>query len=786
MLLAVFSGFILAALAPLIVRFTRGLSGWVLALLPLSLFLYFASNLPQIAAGEVLTETLEWVPALGVNLTLRMDGLGVLMALIITGIGTLIYIYAGGYLHGDPLLGRFYLYLSIFMASMIGVALADNILMLFVFWELTSISSYLLIGFKHAYEDSRKSALRALVITGAGGLVMLAGFILLALAAGSTDISAMDSDLLKASGLYLPALILVAIGAFTKSAQFPFHSWLPGAMAAPTPVSAYLHSATMVKAGVFLLARMNPVLGDTPEWTALLVSVGLITVVLGAFLALLKTDLKAILAYSTVSSLGLMVALIGIGTKIAIESAVLFLLVHSLYKGALFLVAGTIDHATGTRDITKLGGLLRALPLIFVAAALAALSMSGMIPWLGFISKELTYEATLAYSFDTGLNLTATNALITALVVLGNMSAVMVGLLLAVAPFFGRKGDTPHEPHGASFPLWIGAVLLGLTSLALGVLPHIPSQYLISPAASSVYGEALTVKLSLWHGVTPMLILSLITIAGGVTLYALRARWQDALRRLDVGERIGPDRFIMGLILNLPNLSKQVTKFTQDGYLRHYIIYIMLTLVLFTGGIFLTQVDMLGAVSLSDLRPYELVISLVILGALALILRAKTMLTTIASMAVIGFSITILFVLYGAPDLAMTQFSIETLGVVLFVLMLYKLPGISVISSLRVRMRDALLATGVGGLITLFILSITAEPFESRLAEFFTANSYPEAQGRNIVNVILVDFRGFDTLGEITVLAVGAIGVFALLRLRPRQSETADDNTDVQATGTES
>jgi multicomponent Na+:H+ antiporter subunit A len=277
-----------------------------------------------------------------------------------------------------------------------------------------------------------------------------------------------------------------------------------------------------------------------------------------------------------------------------------------------------------------------------------------------------------------------------------------------------------------------------------------------------------------------------ITIAGGVALYAFRTRWQPFMRRLDVGERFGPDRFIMGLITNLPAISKQVTKFTQDGYLRHYINYILLFMVVFSGGIFLTQVDMLGAVQLSDLRLYELVISLVILGALALILRAKTMLTTIASMAVIGFSITILFVLYGAPDLAMTQFSIETLGVVLFVLMLYRLPGISVISSLRVRLRDAFLAASVGGLITMFILAITAEPFESHLAEFFTANSYPKAQGRNIVNVILVDFRGFDTLGEITVLAVAAIGVFALLRLRPRQSETADDNVDIQANGTES
>lgn len=771
MFLAVLMGFLLAAFAPLITRVARGFSGWVLALLPIGLFIYFASYLEPVRSGEDIRQMIEWVPQLGVNLNFRLDGLSLMMALIITGIGTLIFIYGGGYLKGDVLLGRFFAYLSIFMAAMLGLVLSDNILALFVFWELTSISSYLLIGYKHTYEDSRKAALRALVITGAGGLAMLAGFVLLALVSGSSDISGMSADAVRESGLYIGILILICAGAFTKSAQFPFHSWLPGAMAAPTPVSAYLHSATMVKAGVYLLARLSPVLGGTPEWSGLLIIFGLATVLVGGYLAIIQFDLKRILAYSTISSLGVMVTLLGIDTEVAIKSAVLFLLVHSLYKGALFMVAGTIDHETGTRDIRQLGGLLRILPLVFVGGALAALSMMGMIPFIGFIGKELIYEATL----DVEHALTTTNAIITALSVLGNMSAVAVACLVIVPPFLGQRKDTPHKPHGAPIALWVGSLLLGALGLAMGIVPELVAKYLISPSASAVNGAPLEAKLYLWHGITPMLILSMITLAGGFAYFALRGRLVPVLARFDRGAQMGPDRVFMGVINGLPDFAKKVTAYTQGGILRHYIAYIMAFLLLFMGTMFFTRVALPPLTQLEDVRIYELILCGVILLALAMLLQAKSLLFAIASMSVIGYSITALFVMYGAPDLAMTQFAIETLSVVLFVLMLYRLPDISIISSRLVRARDAVIAGGFGIVITMIVLSITAVPLDSPLERFFAEKSYVEAQGRNIVNVILVDFRGFDTLGEITVLSVAALGVIALMRLRPRNNDEHED-----------
>ncbi|MCA9996337.1 MAG: DUF2339 domain-containing protein [Anaerolineales bacterium] len=581
----VLSGFALAIVMPWASRLFGKQIGWVAALIPLAIAGYMAQFLPVVAGGQPVLVNTPWVPQLGVNLNFFVDGLSLLMALIISGVGIFIFIYAGGYLQGDRRIGRFYVIILIFMAAMLGVVLADNLLLLFVFWELTSISSFLLIGFNHESEQSRRSAQQALLVTGSGGLLLLAGLVLLAEAGGSWQLSALlhEQTAVITSPLYLPALILILLGAFTKSAQFPFHFWLPNAMAAPTPVSAYLHSATMVKAGVYLLARLHPVLGGTGEWFYGLVVVGGITAVLGGYLSWWQTDLKRIMAYSTVSALGVLVLLLGIGSKIALEAAMLFLLVHSLYKGGLFMAAGAIDHETGTRDVRRLAGLARQMPFIFVGITLAALSMAGIPPLLGFIGKELIYEATLEPEIAPwrwGLTATA---------LLTNIFLVAASGIIVIKPFLGQPDEQTARPHHASgISLWLGPLLLGLLSLGFGLFSTstVVSKWLLQPAATAVYGHDLELKLGLWHGLTPMLLLSGVTIAAGAGVWWLHERWRRGATAVDaaLAPRLGPeslyDRGFDGLLA----LADRVTLRVQDGFLRHYLLWIMGTAVVLVGG----------------------------------------------------------------------------------------------------------------------------------------------------------------------------------------------------------
>ena len=774
MLLAVLSGFILALVAPVIHQATRRLTGWLLALLPLGLFIYFASYLPAIAHGETLRETTQWVPSLNVNLTFMLDGLSLLMVLIITGVGTLIVIYAGGYLAGNPNLGRMYGFLLAFMAAMLGLVLSDNLLGLFIFWELTSLTSYLLIGFKHNYEDSRSAALKALLVTGSGGLAMLAGFVILAVVGGSWDISRLSeqNEVLRASTLYVPMLVLIGLGAFTKSAQFPFHFWLPGAMAAPTPVSAYLHSATMVKAGVYLLARLSPTLGGSDEWRLLLTVVGVVTMLIGGYLSLKQTDLKRILAYSTVSSLGVLVALLGWDTKIAAEAAVLFLLVHSLYKGTLFMVAGTIDHATGTRDITLLRGLGRVMPLVSLATALAALSMSGVPLFLGFLGKEFIYEATLGYEAGEPLALSAAEGFLTAAALLTNIAFVAVALLVAIIPFLGTKTKAVENAHRTMIDLWFSPLVLGSLGLVLGLLPHFVSEYLTSPSAGAVYGSELEMHLFILpESLSPMFILSLITIVSGFGLFRLRDRLSGVFNLVNPAN--GPDALYDRLVANLPTWADNLTKIYQNGYLRNYVATILgatMFLVVYAfviRGQIQFPLDTFSRIT--NIQFHEAVIALVIVVGLISVMRARSLLVLVVSLGVIGYGIAIIFILFGAPDLAMTQFAIETLSVILFVLVLYRLPGMGGYSSRRTWYRDMVVALIAGGIITTLVLTITDQTLISELKRFFSDNSEPLGHGHNIVNVILVDFRGFDTMGEITVLGIAAVGIFGLLKLRIRR-----------------
>jgi len=760
MLAAILSGFLLSFAAPHLHRLTRVASGWLLALLPLALFAYFASFLSAVTAGQVIVSVWNWVPSLGIPLSFYLDGLSLTFALLISGIGALVIVYAGSYLAGDERLGRLYLLLLIFMASMLGMALAGNVITLFVFWELTSISSYLLIGFEHDKASARAAALQALLITGTGGLALLAGLILIGLAGGSFELSALltQGETLRAHPHYLAMLLLVLVGAFTKSAQFPFHFWLPGAMAAPTPISAYLHSATMVKAGVYLLARLTPMLGGTEEWHYIVTIAGAVTMLLGAMLALAQTDLKRILAYTTVSALGTLVLLIGLGTTQAIKAAMVFLIVHSLYKGAMFLVTGALDHETGTRDVEQLGGLWRVMPVTAAATVLAALSMAGLPPLFGFISKELLYEAKLEAPRAAWL--------ITSAGVLTNVLMVSLAAVIALRPFFGRKRATPKDAHEAPLAMLLGPVLLALMGLVIGVLPDVMATPLISAAVSATRAEATEIKLALWHGLNPILLLSVITVASGAVVYLLRERLRWLAHRLHALAEWGPPRWYELGLEGVLAFAKGLTRVLQNGYLRVYLMVIVLTTLGLVGTVFFSRVGFGWPALQSDIRFYEWVVAAVILGAAVVAVRSTSRLAAVAALGVVGFGVALIYILYGAPDLAKTQFAIETLTVVLFVLVLYRLPRFSNYTSKPARLRDLAIALAVGGLMTTLLLATVATPLQPRLSEYFAAASVPLAKGRNIVNVILVDFRALDTLGEVVVLSIAAIGVFALLRLR--------------------
>ncbi|MEL6435876.1 MAG: proton-conducting transporter membrane subunit, partial [Pseudomonadota bacterium] len=483
--LAFFVPFAAALVAPPIMRALGHNGAWALALAPAFLFLHWCGFLPEIATGGRVTGGYQWIPSFNVNFSWFIDGLSLTFALLITGIGTLIVLYAGGYMKGHPMQGRFMSFILMFMGAMQGLVLSDSFFMFFVFWELTSITSFLLIGFKHDAEKSRRSATQALVVTGAGGLILLAGLIVIWNVTGVSEFSLLlaSGDILRDSPFYIAAFVLVLGGAFTKSAQFPLHFWLPNAMEAPTPVSAYLHSATMVKAGVYLLMRLNPAMGHTDAWETVLPLFGGTTLLVGTILAVRQTDLKLMLAYTTVASLGLLVMLTGFGTHKAIEGAVLYLIAHSLFKGALFMVAGNVDHEAGTRDVTKLGGLLSLMPVTFGAAIFSAISMGGLPPMTGFLAKEELYYGVAVSAEPWAL-------LVTAVAIAGNALMFVVGFVVALKPFLGPKVETPKHAHEAPVLMLAGPVILAVASLVSAVLSPLYHEFFSSPMASAVIGEA--------------------------------------------------------------------------------------------------------------------------------------------------------------------------------------------------------------------------------------------------------------------------------------------------------
>lgn len=759
MLAVVLSGFGAALAAPLLHRRLPRWSGWLCALVPLSLFSFFGAQGGAVASGKPVRAAYEWIPSLGVDLSFCLDGLSLLFALLICGIGVLVVVYASAYLHGHRHLGRFYGMILAFMAAMLGTVLAGDLITLFVFWELTGLCSYLLIGFDHGREAARKAALQALLVTGAGGLALLAGFILLGQAAGSMDLAALlvRGDALRGHSLYLPILLLVLAGALTKSAQFPFHFWLPGAMEAPTPVSAYLHSATMVKLGVYLLARLSPVLGGTDAWFWWVTVAGGVTMVAGGILALVRSDLKQILAYSTVSALGTLTLLLGLHTPTAATAAMVFLLVHALYKSALFLAAGAVDHGAGTRDLARLGGLARAMPWVALGAGLAALSMAGVPPLVGFIAKELLYEAKLQAPLAAEW--------VTVAGFLGNALTVAVAVMVGYMPFHGRKPDPPPHHHRVEPLVWLPPLVSALLGLLIGIAPGLAGRWLVEPAAAAVRGAPVVVNLSLWHGVNPVFLLGAATVATGAGIALMR----DALiRRLSVGDGKGwgPERGYGLLLEGMLGLARWQTRVLQGGRLRYYLMTVVGAAVFLMAVAILRSGEIPRQLPRPDGGPHEWLAAGVILAGALTAAVTTSRLAAVAGLGTVGYGVALVYILYGAPDLAMTQFCIETLSIVLFVLVLYRLPRFSLLSRPGGRVRDILVACSIGGFMTVLVLLAVSQTLVPHISSYFLEQSLPGGHGRNVVNVILVDFRALDTLGEITVLAVAALGVYGLMKAR--------------------
>jgi multicomponent Na+:H+ antiporter subunit A len=748
----VLSPFAVAVLAAWVVgRSPR--SAWIFAAYPAALTLALLRELRStIDAGGRLIE-LSWARSLGLSLTFSTDALGLLFALLITAIGTLVVLYASEYLEEHPQAGRFYASLFAFMGAMLGVALSDNVLTLFVFWELTGFTSFLLIGFEHEREDARSAALQALIVTGAGGLALLAAGVLLLEVSGTTSLSAMAASRasIVAHPFYAATAALVLLAAFTKSAQVPFHFWLPNAMAAPTPVSAYLHSATMVKAGVYLVARMTPVLGATALWTTAVTVVGAATMVLGAYRSVQETDLKRVLAYSTVSALGVLTMLLGVGTREAIAAALVYLVAHACYKGALFLVAGAIDQEAGTRDITALAGLRRAMPITAVAGGAAALSMAGVPLTLGFVGKEGLYEALLHGG--------GWSAWLLALTVMASILLGLAGLLAGVVPFRGT--GSAADVHDPSWRLWLPPLALALSGVLAGAVPWLLAAPL-SAAAAAILNTPFEMSLAAWHGFSPALVLSVVTLSGVGAAYGGR----DVIRGRSWRAAHGTEQLYTGTVAALNAISRVIAPPLHSASLRSYVMVIVVTFAVLAGTALVSVPGLRAPAPEMTVRLHELlVVAVVIAGAVAAALAKSTMAAVLA-LGVVGYGVATTFLLFGAPDLAMTQFSVETLTVLIYVLVFRHFRNLGGLSPRLVRFRDAFIAVGIGTLIGGLVLSVSTTETAARLREYFVEFGPTLGHGRNIVNVILVDFRAFDTLAEITVLATAAIGVRALLGLR--------------------
>ena len=721
----------------------------------------------EVFNGAVITQSWSWLPQLGIDFSFRLDALGLLFALLISGIGTLIYIYAYFYLGPKNSLNKLYLLLMLFMAAMLGISLSNNLILLLVFWELTSISSFLLVGYWSNYDAAQRGSRMALTITGMGGLAMLGGFILLGQITGTYEIDQIltMTAQIQSHALFVPTLLLILLGAFTKSAQFPFHFWLPNAMAAPTPVSAYLHSATMVKAGIFLVARLLPIFAGAALFHNLVTFIGLFTLCMAAFFAIFKEDLKGLLAYSTISHLGLIMCLLGIGSPLAVAAAIFHIINHATFKAALFMIAGIIDHESGTRDLRKLSGLWQLLPYTATLTMVTAASMAGVPLTNGFLSKEMFFTELLS-------NLSGPVLICSAIVAtLAGIFAVAYSVRLVHGVFFdGPVGkQVPNkDAHEPPFGMRAPATLLAILCILVGLFPALLVENIVNSTAraSTQVMDFEGAHLALWHGFNMPLLMSVIASIGGLIFYFSLAKG-GKIREIDLDPYLGRlqgrvafDLFLKSLLLN----SRKFKRLTENGKLQSYILWIVVFSIAIVSLPFLGQGLTTGSRELTHAPALAIVLWLLLFSSCWMMLwfhheRIKAVLISGA----IGLVVTMVFICFSAPDLALTQITVDVVTTVLLLMSLSLLPQLTPYeSSVSRRWRDALIAIG-GGLGIAWITWLILTRDHNSISWFFMQQSIPLGGGTNVVNVILVDFRGFDTFGEITVLGIAGIGALCLM-----------------------
>ncbi len=754
--------FIGAALAAYSAKFNRLAAAYTsgfITILSLGI-LYPSMSMPF--NGTTLVQSWPWIESIGLYFAFRLDGLSLLFALLILVIGLLIIIYARYYLAKKDSMGRFYAYLMMFMGSMLGIVLSENVLQLVIFWELTSITSFLLISYWQHRKDAREGARMALAITGAGGLALLGGALLLGHIVGSYQLSDIlaQGELIRNHELYSVTLVLILLGVFTKSAQFPFHFWLPHAMAAPTPVSAYLHSATMVKAGIFLLARFFPVLSGTDLWTWLVGSAGMATLIIGAYTALFKHDLKGLLAYSTISHLGLITLLFGFGTQLAAVAAIFHIINHATFKASLFMVAGIIDHETGTRDMRKINGLIKYMPHTAALAIIASLAMAGVPLLNGFLSKEMFFAEAVTASQSSYFAWA-----IPILVTIAGIFSVAYSLRFIHDVFFNGepKGltKTPHEPPRF---MKIPVDLLVIVCLAIGIFPMFTVAPILAVAVSgTLQATPPEYSLAIWHGINLPLIMSVIVLVLGAVIYFNRA---GLIRNYERHEHISAKNLFMNLTEKLYQFSVDISRRFDKGSLQNSAAWIIFASIVLTAFGFLSfNSPLLGDRVLMEIDAVSLIIAVILmLASLYTVIWHRNRIASLVVLGVVGLVIALTFIKFSAPDLALTQISVEVVTIILLLLALYFLPQKTPkeIGKSRI-VRDLTLAIVSGVGITLFTMMVLSREYDP-ISGYFLRNSVPGGGGTNVVNVILVDFRGFDTLGEIVVLALAGLGIYAMLQ----------------------
>ena len=748
-------------------KFSRGVTAFGAIGVSLSSLILLLTQAKQVFHGEVILQSWSWLPQLGIDLSFRLDALGLLFSLLITGIGTLIFIYAYYYLSPKNSLSKLYMLLMLFMAAMLGISLSNNLILLLIFWELTSISSFLLVGYWSNYDVAQRGSRMALTITGMGGLAMLGGFVLLGQITGTYEIDQIltMSEQIQSHALFVPTLLLILLGAFTKSAQFPFHFWLPNAMAAPTPVSAYLHSATMVKAGIFLLARLLPIFAGAALYHNIVTFVGLFTLCMAAFFAIFKEDLKGLLAYSTISHLGLIVCLLGIGSPLAVAAAIFHIINHATFKAALFMIAGIVDHETGTRDLRKLSGVWQLLPFTATLTMVTAAAMAGVPLTNGFLSKEMFFTELLA-------NLNGPVLILAAIIAtFAGIFAVAYSVRLVHGVFFdGPLGEQVPNKEGHEPPIGMRApaIFLAILCIVVGIFPALTVEHIVNSTAraSTQLHDFSGTHLAIWHGFNLPLVMSLIALVGGLSFYFALAK-NRKLRSMDLDPALGPfqgkllfESFLKHLLLT----SRKIKRKTETGSLQTYLIWIVAFSIVMVAVPLIGQGLTTGTRELTHAPMLAIVLWLLLFSACWMMLwfhheRIKAVLISGA----IGLVVTMVFVTLSAPDLALTQITVDVVTTVLLLMSLSLLPQLTPYESTQARRwRDAIIAIagGVGiGWITWLILTRD----HNSISWFFLQQSIPLGGGSNVVNVILVDFRGFDTFGEITVLGIAGIGTLCLM-----------------------